>query len=92
MGNIFENQQEAKTVEPMLPVDAIQPRSEAWILNDDRKAVCVKVDRIECSFIAKPNVYSNEKPYNERIVYHLGGCTRMMNEVYRSKEELLASL
>lgn len=80
------------SAEPMIPADAIQPRSEAWILNDERKAVCAKVERIECSFIAKQNVYGNEKPYTERIVYHLGGCTRKRSEVFASKEELLASL
>ena len=73
----------------VLPVPC---RSIAWFLNDNRRPEQAQVARIEITHIAKPNVYGNETPYNERIVYFVGRCQRLSTEVFATKEELINSL
>lgn len=73
----------------LLPVPC---RSMAWFLNDQRRPEQARVDRIEITHIAKPNVYGNECEWNERIVYFVGRCQRLSTEVFATKEELINSL
>lgn len=80
---------QATAMTPYYPAAA---RSTAWVLVD-HKAVELQVMRVETLQVAKENVYGDELPYHERIIYTLkGGVQRTADQVFRTKEELLASL
>ena len=70
----------------------VQCRGMAWFLNDNRKVEQAQVHRIEITHIAKVNVYGDECPWEQRIVYFVGRCQRLSTEVFATKEELIQSL
>ncbi len=64
----------------------------AWFMNDQRRPEQARVYRIEVTQIAKTNVYGDECPWDQRIVYYVGRCQRLSTEVFATKEELINSL
>lgn len=82
----------ATTQSAMQPSYPVPAASEAWTLVD-QKAVCLMVMRVVTEHVRKENVYGNELPYTERITYTLkGGIIRDASQVFRTKDELRASL
>ena len=76
----------------MTPYYPVAARSTAWVLVD-HQAVELPVMRVETIHVAKENVYGDETPYREHILYTLkGGVQRTVDHVFRTKEELIASL